>query len=176
MLGAPSISFDTHFSKVPNITSVDFNPERCVNLLTHPIIGITHDEVSRLHLYVRPDYDLGYTKEERLAIRAANADDYTDAGSCEIVERGEPIGKPGDVLITLVYGSGYGINKLLCHEAVHARTLLRENRIRKVQGFLLEHCLPKKYARIEDAEEREADRAMNDIALRSLRKGIITIK
>lgn len=176
MISAPTISFDTHFSHVPNITTVDFDPERCVNLLTHPGIGITPNELSRLHLYVRPDYRLAYTKEERLAIRAADPDDYTDAGSCEIVEHGEPIGKPGDVLITLVYGSGYGVNKLLCHEAVHARTLLRETRLRKVQGFLLEHCLPKKYARIEDAEEREANYAMKDVALKSLRKGIITIK
>jgi hypothetical protein len=123
-----------------------------------------------------PDYRLGYTKDERQAIRAANPDDYTDAGSSEIIERGDPIGTPGDVLMTLVYGSGYGVNRLLCHEAVHARTLLRETCIGKIRDFLLERCLPGKYARIEAAEEIEADRVMNDETLKALRKGVITIK
>jgi len=176
MLEVPTISFDAHFSHVPGIEAVDFDPERCVALLTHPLIGITPREMSRLHVYVRPDYQLGYTRDERRAIRAANPDDYTDAGSSEVIEYGDPIGTPGDVLMTLVYGSGYGVNRLLCHEAVHARTLLRETRIGKVRDFLLEQFLPEKYARIEAAEEDEADRAMDDATLKTLRKGVITVK
>jgi len=80
------------------------------------------------------------------------------------------------VLVTLVYKSGYGVNKLLCHKAIHARTLLRETRIGKIRNFLLERCLPEKYAAFEAAEEIEADRVMNDGALKALRKGVITIK
>jgi hypothetical protein len=176
MIEVPSVSFDAHFSHVPRIETVDFDAERCVDLLTHPLIGLTRQEMSRLHVYVRPDYKLGYTRDERRAIREANPDDYTDAGSCEIIEQGDPIGTPGNVLLTLVYKSGYGVNKLLCHEAIHARTLLRETRIEKLRNFLLEQCSPKEYNRIEAAEEAEADRAMKDTALKALRKDVIAIK
>jgi len=176
MLEVPTISFDTHFSHVPGIETVDFDAERCAILFTHPLIGITPQEMSRLHVYVRPDYELGYTKDERQTIKAANPEDYTDAGSSEIIEHGDPIGEPGDVLLTLVYGSGYGINRLLCHEAVHARTLLRETRIGKVRDFLLERYFPRRYNHTETEEEIEADRVMDDVALKALRRGVITIK
>lgn len=57
-----------------------------------------------------------------------------------------------------------------------ARTLLRETRIGKMRDFLIERCLPKEYTRAEAAEEIEADRVMSDVALKNLRKEVITVK
>jgi len=143
----------------------------------HPLIGLQpHELHHQLHLYVRPDYRLAYTPEERKALRAANPDDYDDAVSCEIVEHGEPIGDPGNVLMTLVYGSGYGINKLLCHGAVLARGVFRQTPIDDFKNDFLKAFRPQAYAHAERAEQAEADRAMSHTALRGLRSGVITIQ
>lgn len=59
--------------------------------------------------------------------------------------------------MTIVYGAGFKLGALLCHEAVHARAMLHgESRRRK-------------------HEEAEADRAMKNVALQGLRKGIIKV-
>lgn len=166
----PSISFDMHFTNVPRFQEVRYDAERCASLLTHPTIGIQPDDLAYLRLYVRPDYKLGYTRAERSAIRQANPEDYDDAGSTEMLSATSRLGNPGDILITLVYGSGFGLNKLLCHEAIHARTMLS---VRK--ALVASNPLPTFDQRHDAKEEAEADRAMKDLALKGLRKNVIKV-
>jgi hypothetical protein len=117
----PAVSFDAHFANVPRLEEVRFDEVRCADSLTHPAIGIAERDLSRIHVYIRPDYELAYTREERGALRDAYPDDYTDAASCETLKTTGLFGRRGDVLMTIVYGAGIDPNALLCHEAVHAQ-------------------------------------------------------
>jgi len=95
----PAVSVDRHFANVP---------------------GIEESDLHRIHIYLRPDYKLDYTAEERKMAKEVTPDDHTDAASCEVLEKHSPYGRKGDISITLVYGSGYGSNTLLIHETIHA--------------------------------------------------------
>jgi hypothetical protein len=171
----PSISFDTHFANVSHIEEVRFDAARCASLLTHPKIGISPNDLHRIHIYVRPDYELAYTDVERSALQNANPEDYDDAASTEMLSEEGPFGQRGDILITLVYRSGFGLNKLLGHEAVHARVMLQQNILTRWRDSLTSILLPAIYARNEAAEEAEADRAMEDLTLKGLRKNVIEV-
>lgn len=166
----PSIHIDTHFAQVPDIEEVQFDPIRCASLLAR--IGIAETDMDRVHIYLRPDYKLAYTREERKAARKAASGDYSDAGSCEVLGKHSPYGNKGDVLIAIIYGSGYGPNKLLAHEGVHAREMLKKrNALTKIWHFISLY-----EERHGKAEEAEADRVMKDTTLAALRKGVIQVK
>lgn len=166
----PSISIDTHFSNIPDLEQVNFDAEQCADLFRH--VGIAEADLNRIHIYFRPDYDLAYPHKERKAAKKSSPEDYDDAGSCEILEEDSLFGAEGDVLITIIYGSGYKLGKLLVHEAVHAREMLKKRNIL----VRIWQSIPVIEERLDNKEEREADRAMNDIALAGLRKGILQVK
>jgi hypothetical protein len=172
---APSISFDTHFANVSRLKEVRFDAMRCANLLTHPQIGIRENDLSRIHIYVRPDYELAYSDVECATAQQINPEDYDDAGSTEVLNEDGPFGQRGDILITLVYGSGYSTNKLLCHEAVHARVTLDQSKRTKWRDSFTSLFLPATHNKQEIAEEAEADKVMKDVALKGLRKNVVEI-
>jgi hypothetical protein len=176
----PSFSVAPQFSKVPGIEEVRFDPERCAELLTHPLIGIRPKYLPYLHIFVRPDYKLGYTPEERKALRKRVPKDFNIAGCAEKLIESDyyhNFDYDKDVLITLIYGAGYSMGKLLCHEAVHAKTLLHEtnNSVVDMMTYLRKIFVPSEYLAREKAEETLADAAMKDTALKGLRKGVIEI-
>jgi hypothetical protein len=178
----PSASFDAHFGNVPGLVEVSFNTQQCAELFVYPRIGMWPQDLRRTHILVRPDYELGYSHEEQLAIRAANPKDYdTEAASSVLLEENGPYGRKGDVLITIVYGAGYGVNKLLCHQGVMARDLHAERRWRlpRIVGEAAFNIIPGATAFVQElrdtAEKRSANAAMKDPLLKSLRRGIIRI-
>jgi hypothetical protein len=171
----PSSSFDAHFANVSRLQEVNFDAERCAELLTHPSIGFLPPELSRLHIYIRPDYELGYSRKERRELRKANPNDYDDAASTETLLHDGPFGRRGDILITIAYGAGFNPNALLCHEAIHACKMLRQNKLLTIGHTLLSKIMPTTHEKFEAQEEAEANRAMKDTALKGLCKGVIEV-
>jgi len=173
----PSVHVDAHFANVPRIKEVRFDAERCADLFMHPEIGIAERDLPRIHVYIRPDYKLGYSREERAALRAADPEEYdTESASCVPLGYGDPIGPKGDVLMTIVYGTHYGPDKLLRHEAIHARKMLEyRGYLGRLRGLLHGEGLPILGKYLDRQEEAEADRAMKSTALRGLSKGVIEV-
>ncbi len=182
---APSASFDAHFANVPGIVAVSFDAQRCAQLLIHPHIGMWPQDLLRTHILVRPDYDLGcYAPEELEAIRAAEGKGYdTESASCALIEEDGPYGRRGDVLIKIVYGAGYSVNRLLCHQGVLARILHAERRwqLPRVLGKAAANTVaPGVFGQVEGirakAGRQRAKAAMKDPMLRPLRRGVIQIE
>lgn len=134
----PSVSIDGHFANVPRLHEVRFDAVRCADLFMHPVIGIPEEALPRIHVYIRPDYQLAYTREERKALKAADPTEYdSESASCIPLDENGPMGEKGDVLMTIVYGTHYTPNKLLCHEGVHAREMLRRRHWLSMAGHTM---------------------------------------
>lgn len=170
---APIFSADIHFANVKGFESLDFDAERCAELFTHPDIGIAEEDLGRIHINVRPDYKLGYSKKERKAIKAQDPKEYdSEHASCELIEEDDDsskFGNQGDVLMTIVSGADFEEDELLRHESIHAEELLKNrnafvSKAREFASPLLDYL-----------EELRADGAMEDPELSELGEGIIKV-
>lgn len=170
---APTFSADIHFANVKGFRDLDFDAERCAELFTHPNIGIAEEDLSRIHINLRPDYKLGYSKKERRAIKAEDPDEYdTEHASCESIEEGDDsskFGNQGDVLMTIVSDTKYEEDDLLRHEGVHAEEMLKK------RNFFAQKARDFASPILDYFEERRADDAMEDPELSELGKDIITV-
>ncbi len=111
----PPVSVDTHFQNVPHVWEVAVDQFAYRDYLLEA--GLPEHLTGNVELLVRPDYTLGYTRLERLKMFMRNPFFDSISGSCEDL---------GDdrVRVTIVYGTHYGVNKLLRHETQHAIEML----------------------------------------------------
>jgi hypothetical protein len=176
----PAFSFDPHFVNVPHIEEIKFDPVRCARLFTHPAIGIAAEDLPRIHVFVQPSYKLGHTDEERRRILEAYSSGYPHATGTALLPDDCRWGAAGDVQITIGYDAKPYPNALLCHQAIHARSFLKEGSFWKSQPsrsplFLMHMLRERRGPEKEQKEEEEANRVMKDISLRGLRRGIIQV-
>lgn len=119
----PWVHMDRHFSNVPDISLVDLDREKCRDLLIE--VGVPAERVAASDIFIRPDYKLAYSSDERRAMKARDPDYDDISAGCELNDR-------GGVKITIVYGTHYGVDALLRHEAVHAAKMLADLERRQI--------------------------------------------
>lgn len=164
----PVVSIDTHFSNIPGFQNIEVDAQGYANMLID--LGVPQEKVgSQNRLYIRPDYSLAYTRRERIMQYFRNSNDYFDAGSC--VRNDE-----GGVDIEIVYGSGFGVNKLLRHETFHAVKMLCSDDEQESTSFLWALLNLRKNIRNHFLEEKEADKLMEDKNLKTKYGKIIDIE
>jgi hypothetical protein len=198
----PTVSVDVRFRHVPRFESIEFNPELCRDMLVEA--GTPVEKIPSVHVHIRPDYPLVYSRRERLGMFLRNPFYDNVSGSTEV-------DSSGGVLLTIVYGTAYGVNELLRHEALHAAVLASSSsegaftpQVLKLAGLLgptvlgtvigqAEHSsVPPTVGgaatilaalgmigvskRTEQREESHADTLMNDKQAKKKYRNIITIK
>lgn len=164
----PVVSVDTHFINIPGFQNIEVDAHGFANMLID--LGVPQEKVgSQNRLYIRPDYSLAYTRRERIMKYLRNSDDYFDAGSCARNDE-------GGVDIEIVYGSGFGVNKLLRHETFHAVKMLRAEDEQEPTSILWTLLHLRRRVREHFLEEKEADKLMKDKDLKTKYGKIIEIE
>jgi|SRR5580700_2266465 hypothetical protein len=115
----PGFSADIHFRDTPRFRAIGYDQAKAAELFE--AAGFPAEAIPNSNLNVRPDYSLGYTRRERIWMFLRNPFHDNTSAECEL-------NKDGGVDIAIVYGTAYGVNELLRHEAKHGAQMLAESK------------------------------------------------
>jgi hypothetical protein len=135
----PTVSVDIRFQNLAGLTSANVDPIACGRLFLE--LGAQPEELNRLHIYLRPDYDQDvYSGADRRALWAEDPNYKKTAASTEMLP-------DGTILIDIGYGTGHGLVPLLLHEAEHVMRLLVEPEPRReaIRTMTLNQCYDTAY-------------------------------